>query len=283
MGTKSWSMPVAANLPVAGSSAAGLSAAAMMLVSVAVLTVMSTSSCFAQTAPTVNPYASPPAEVQPAAGSGNSAAPSLPTTSKPPASQPQTAEPAAAIPAPPPVRSNNPAGGAKLTGSASSASGVAGRYVLGPNDVVGVSVWGDKNLTGSYAIGPDGQMSMYLIGDFKANGLTLLQLQDTITDKLHEWMNDPLVNVQLLRSNSKKYTVMGGVLKAGAYPLLQNTTVLDALAGSGGFKDFANKKKIIVMRGTKRFPFNYTDVMKGKHMEQNINLEDGDIISVPGE
>lgn len=143
-------------------------------------------------------------------------------------------------------------------------------------------VWGDKNLTNTYSIGPDGRMSMPLIGDFKAVGLTVPGLKDLITQKLTEFINEPIVNVELLRNNSKKYTLIGGVLKPGPVPLLEQTTILDALAAAGGFKDFANKKKIVLMRGTRKFPFNYNDAVKGRHMEQNITLQDGDIIYVPG-
>jgi polysaccharide export outer membrane protein len=157
------------------------------------------------------------------------------------------------------------------------------RYVLGPNDVVSVTVWGDKNLSGTYAIGPDGRLSMPLIGDFKAIGLTSPGLQDLIVEKLGSFINEPVVNVQLLRNNSKKYTLIGGVFRGGPVPLLQETTILDALAAAGGFKDFANKKKIVLTRGSKKFPFNYNEVVKGNHREQNITLEDGDIIYVPGE
>ncbi len=124
---------------------------------------------------------------------------------------------------------------------------------------------------------------MALVGEFKVTGLTIPALQNLIAEKLKEWINDPIVNVQLLRNNSKKYTLIGAVLKTGPYPLLQETTILDALAASGGFREFASKKKIVLIRGPKRFPFNYNDVMKGRNMDQNKTLEDGDIISVPGE
>jgi len=157
------------------------------------------------------------------------------------------------------------------------------QYVLGPNDVVGVSVWNDKNLTNSYSIGPDGMISMYLIGDFKASGLTIPRLRDTITEKLRDWLNDPLVNVQLLANNSKKYTVVGAILKPGPYPLERATTILDALAASGGFMDYANKTRIVLIRGTSRHLFDYSAVVRGENLEQNITLEDGDIISVPGD
>ena len=154
-------------------------------------------------------------------------------------------------------------------------------YVLGANDVVGISVWDDKNLTGSYVIGPDGKLSMALIGEITASGLTIPELQNLIIGKLGKFIADPIINVQLLRNNSKKFTLVGGVNKPGPYPLLQETTVLDALVAAGGFRDFANRQKVVVIRGTKRFLFNYEDVLKGERMEQNISLLDGDIVSVP--
>ena len=103
-----------------------------------------------------------------------------------------------------------------------------------------------------------------------------------IAKKLEDsYIIDPTVNVQLLRSNSKKYTLIGGVGRTGPVPLTQQTTVLDAIAAAGGFKDFSKPTKIYIMRGTKKFYFNYKQVIKGQHMEQNITLEDGDMIVVP--
>lgn len=153
-------------------------------------------------------------------------------------------------------------------------------YVLGANDVIGVTVFGEQSVPGTYSIGPDGRISVPLIGNFTVIGLTIPQLKDLITEKLSAFMIDPVVNVQLLRNNSKKYTMIGGVGKPGPYPLLQETTVLDALAGAGGFHEFANEKDIIIRRGTKEFHFNYKDVIKGKHLDKNITLQDGDIIVV---
>ena len=154
------------------------------------------------------------------------------------------------------------------------------QYVLGANDVVGISVYNDNSVPGTYAIGPDGRISLPLIHDFTVIGLTIPQLQQLVTQKLSEFMVDPVVNVQLLRNNSKKYTIIGGVGKPGPYPLLQETTVLDALAADGGFHEFANQKDITIRRGTKEFHFNYKEVVKGKNMKQNITLQDGDILVV---
>jgi polysaccharide export outer membrane protein len=244
----------------------------------------------APTSPTVKPAANP-APVSPP-----SETPDL--TFKPdPSVEPQTpaTKPAPKVSNPSPSGGaplvNAPAAGAPTRRSATAPAADAVKnpaqtadlppYVLGPNDVIGVAVFGEPNVSGTYAIGPDGRISMPLVGDFKAIGMTGHQLGDIISKKLEEFILDPVVNVQILRVNSKKYTLIGGVGRTGPYPLQQQTTVLDALAAAGGFKDFSNEKKIVIMRGTKKFPFNYKDVIHGKHMEQNIYLEDGDLIIVP--
>lgn len=175
----------------------------------------------------------------------------------------------------------NSAKPAAAAGEKAAAATDSPKYILGPNDVVQVNVFDEPHLPGPYVIGPDGQMSMPLIGNFRAIGLTIPGLEEVIKEKLRAFINDPVVNVQLLRNNSKQYTVMGGVLKSGAFPLLRPTTILDAMAACGGFKDFANPKKIYLMRGSKKYPFNYNEVRKGIHTEQNITIEDGDYIYVP--
>jgi polysaccharide export outer membrane protein len=92
---------------------------------------------------------------------------------------------------------------------------------------------------------------------------------------------DPPVNIQVARINSKRFSMMGGCLRTGEFPLVGSTTVLDALVNCGGFKEFANPKKIYVLRGTTKYMFNYKDVINGKRMEQNIYLQNGDRIIVP--
>lgn len=175
-------------------------------------------------------------------------------------------------------------GNAARTGSKlASESNDTPFYALGVNDVVGVLVIDEKNVSGTYVIGPDGRMSVPMIGNFKAVGLTIPELTELIASKLRDdaGILDPEVNVQILRSNSKQYTLLGGVFRGGPVPLLRETTILDALAAAGGFKDFANPKKIILRRGAKDYPFNYKDVVKGRHREQNITIQDGDLIIVP--
>jgi polysaccharide export outer membrane protein len=94
-------------------------------------------------------------------------------------------------------------------------------------------------------------------------------------------MNSPEVNVQVARVNSKRYFIFGEVARGGEFPLVADTTVLEALSNTGGFREFANPKKIYVLRGTKKLKFNYKEVSQGKHMEQNLVLENGDKIFVP--
>ncbi len=155
-------------------------------------------------------------------------------------------------------------------------------YVIGSLDLLDVQVWNDAKLSGYRDVRPDGVISMPLIGEIKADGLTVPQLTSVIKGKLRETvMEDPEVTIQVARINSKKYTIFGGCARQGEFPLVGPTTVLDAFANCGGFKDFANLKKIYILRGTQRFPFNYKDVSQGKHMEQNIRLHNGDRIFVP--
>jgi polysaccharide export outer membrane protein len=171
----------------------------------------------------------------------------------------------------------------KSKGSAASGQPAAESkpYVIGPLDILDVRVWGNPNVSGIFSVGPDGMVPMPLIGQVKADGLTVAELKDALRDKLSAFINSPEVNVQVARILSKKYYVLGGVNHQGEFPLTGDTTVLDAFANCGGFKDFANQKKIYILRGTQRFPFNYKEVSQGKHMEQNIYLENGDKIFVP--
>jgi len=154
-------------------------------------------------------------------------------------------------------------------------------YKLGAEDIIAVRVWREPELSGPLVVRPDGQVSMPLIGDLKAEGLTPVQLGAQIAEKLSKYINGPEVSVSVQTVRSKRYSVTGEVLRPGAYPLVVPTTVLDALTQAGGFREFANTKNITVLRGTKRFKFNYKDVIKGKNMSQNILLENGDYVVVP--
>ena len=160
-------------------------------------------------------------------------------------------------------------------------------YVIGAEDVLRIQVWGDPRLSGDFIVRPDGRISMNLINEVQAAGKTCLELGKDIGDRLKagEFMKNPSVNVQITEVRSKKYYINGEVNKPGQYFLVTPTTVLEALNNAGGFRDFANKKKIRVLRtmenGLKEFPFDYNSVIKGKKVEENILLKPGDQIIVP--
>jgi polysaccharide export outer membrane protein len=158
-------------------------------------------------------------------------------------------------------------------------------YVLGINDVIQVIVFDENHISGTYTIGPDGRISMAMIGSFTVNGYTIPQLETLLTRKLHDdaGILEPIVNVQLLRSNSKQYTLLGGFGRTGPTPLLRDTTILDAIAAAGGFREFADKKHVVLRRGGKEYKFDYTKVVKGQNQTQNIKIEDGDVLYVKGE
>jgi polysaccharide export outer membrane protein len=154
-------------------------------------------------------------------------------------------------------------------------------YVIGPEDVISVNVWREPANSGQFTVRPDGRIAIPLVGEIQAAGLTPERLSAAIAEGLHKVMTHPEVTVGVERVNSKKYYIQGEINRPGAYSLAVPTSVLEALVNAGGFRDFANTKKIIVLRGSQRLKFNYHDVSKGKNMEQNIPLLPGDQIIVP--
>lgn len=158
-------------------------------------------------------------------------------------------------------------------------------YVIGAQDVLDISVWKEAELTRSVPVRPDGKISMPLLNDVQAAGLTPMQLAAEITTNLKKFVTNPQVTVIVTQINSQRVYILGEAARPGAYPLLPGMTVLQALSSAGGFTMFANMKKIYVLRqeGGKqeKFPFNYKDVIAGKHVEQNIPLKAGDQIVVP--
>jgi polysaccharide export outer membrane protein len=125
-------------------------------------------------------------------------------------------------------------------------------------------------------------ISLPLIGEVKADGSTVEELRKTLTAKLSEFLTEPEIDIQVTKINSKKYLILGeGANRPGAFPLTEPITVMEALSNAGGFRDFANPKKIYILRGSQRFDFNYKDVSKGKHLEQDIQIQNGDRIFIP--
>jgi len=159
-------------------------------------------------------------------------------------------------------------------------------YVIGANDILAVNVWKEPDISRSVPVRSDGKISLPLVGELQASGQTPRQLEQEITKRLQSYISEPEVTVIVQDSKSKKVNVMGMVVRPGAYLLTSSTTVLDAIAMAGGFKDFAKQKSIYILRqaadGTgKRIPFNYKEVIKGKNSNQNIRLEAGDTLVVP--
>jgi polysaccharide biosynthesis/export protein len=161
-----------------------------------------------------------------------------------------------------------------------------GTYVIGANDVLAISVWKEPDISRSLPVRSDGKISLPLVGELQAGGQTPQQLEQEITKRLTNYISEPEVTVIVTDSKSQKINILGMVTKPGAYLLTSSTTILDAIALAGGFKDFAKQKAIYVLRqnadGTQqRLSFNYKEVIKGKNPEQNIRLQAGDTIVVP--
>ncbi len=159
-------------------------------------------------------------------------------------------------------------------------------YVIGAQDVIDISVWKEPDLSRAVPVRPDGKISLPLLNDVQAAGLTPTQLASQITTGLNKFLQNPQVTVIVSGINSQRIFILGEVTRPGAYPLLPGMTVLQGLSSAGGFTPFANVKKIYVLRKAdgkqeKDF-FNYKDVIDGKQPGQNIELRAGDTIVVPG-
>ncbi len=169
--------------------------------------------------------------------------------------------------------------------AAPAAATVDPAYQIGPEDVLDVNVWKEPDVSRVVPVRPDGKISLPLINDIQAAGMSPQQLAAAVAEKLRKYVNDPQVTIIVTAINSQRVFVVGEVLRAGTFPLTPGMTVLQALSSAGGFTTFANVKKIHVMRqrGGKmtELPFNYRAVLKGDSAEQNIKLEPGDTVVVP--
>jgi polysaccharide biosynthesis/export protein len=159
-------------------------------------------------------------------------------------------------------------------------------FVIGDDDVLAVNVWKEPDLSRSFPVRSDGRISLPLVGEIQAAGRTPLQLEQDITGRLRNYMTEPEVTVMVEKINSEKFNILGQVAKPGTYSLTEAATVMDAIALAGGFRDFAKKKAIKVIRqapdgGETRLAFNYKDFIEGKNPSQNVKLEPSDTIVVP--
>ena len=159
-------------------------------------------------------------------------------------------------------------------------------YIIGTDDMLSINVWKEPEMSRAVPVRPDGMISLPLLGEIKARGLTPVQLEEQIDDSLKKIMSDPQVTVIVTQVNSLTFNVMGQVNRPGYLPITRPLTVLDAIALCGGFRDFAKQKKIYVLRTgpdgkQQRLKFNYKEVIKGQNMAQNIQLQPHDTLVVP--
>jgi polysaccharide export outer membrane protein len=181
-----------------------------------------------------------------------------------------------------PVQAQQPT---STTGSTPKGVTADPNFIIGPQDVLDINVWKEGDLTRSVPVRPDGKISMPLLNDVQAAGLTPMQLTAKITAGLKKFVADPQVTIVVTQINSQRIYILGEVNRAGAFPLLPGMTMLEALSSAGGFTMFANVKKIYLLRKVdgkqEKYPFNYKDVIRGKAAEQNVPLTAGDTIVVP--
>ena len=158
-------------------------------------------------------------------------------------------------------------------------------YVIGAQDVLDINVWKEPDVSRTVPVRPDGKISLPLLNDVQAAGLTPAQLAAQVTDSLKKYVTNPQVTVIVTVINSQRVYILGEVTRPGAFPLIPGMSVLQALSSAGGFTHFAKVKSIFVRRfengKEEKFPFNYREVIGGKKPEQDILLKAGDTIVVP--
>jgi len=159
------------------------------------------------------------------------------------------------------------------------------QYTIGEQDALAINVWREPELSGVVTVRPDGRITLPLVNEVHVVGLTPLEVQAILTEKLRPFLNVPQVTVAVREINSRKVYVIGQVGREGAYRINTNTSILQLIAEAGGLREFANRKKIYLLRneGGKqvRYPFNYDAVIEGKNPHQNIVVRPGDTLVVP--
>ncbi|HEY3383886.1 MAG TPA: polysaccharide biosynthesis/export family protein [Vicinamibacterales bacterium] len=158
-------------------------------------------------------------------------------------------------------------------------------YVIGPDDILQVLYWREKDVSAEVIVRPDGMISLPLLNDVQAAGLTPEQLRDKVNEAAKKFFEDPNVTINIKQINSRKVFITGSVAKPGPYPLTAATSVLQLIAMAGGLTEFADQKNITIMRTENgrqlSFAFNYKDVTRRKNLKQNIELKPGDTVIVP--
>lgn len=192
------------------------------------------------------------------------------------------------------AQGQQPAPAAQATPPAAAAAAAAPRptdpplppgYVIGTDDVLSIVYWKDKDMSADAQVRPDGKIALPLINEVHAAGLTPEQLREKITEESKKYMEDANITVVVRQINSRKVFITGEVNKPGPYPLTAATTVMQLISMAGGLREYADSKKIVIMRTEQGKPvslkFNYKDVTSGKNLQQNIELKPGDTVVVP--
>jgi polysaccharide biosynthesis/export protein len=158
-------------------------------------------------------------------------------------------------------------------------------YVIGPEDQLSVFVWKEPDLSQTLTVRPDGKISLPLLNDLVASGCTTAELKEKITSGLKKYIAEPTVTVIVQAARSQKASIMGEVSRPGTYFLNGPTNILQLISLAGGFRDFAATDKVSIVRQqngkTIKLKFNYRDFIKGKNLDQNVQVRPGDIIVVP--
>ena len=183
------------------------------------------------------------------------------------------------------------AGASAKDESGNSTQSISGKaaddsFVIGSDDVLAINVWKEPDVSRSIPVRSDGKITLPLVGELQAAGHTPRELQAEIASKLQSYISEPEVTVIVQEVKSQRFNILGQIAKPGSYLVSNSATVLDAIALAGGFRDFAKKKSIYVLRqnsdGTQsRLPFNYGEVIKGKNPEQNVKLKPRDTVIIP--
>ena len=183
---------------------------------------------------------------------------------------------------------NKPAEVQKVAGQPPVAQAlvVSDSYLIGKEDVLNISVWKEPEISKVVPVRPDGKITLPLMGEIQASGLTPRKLQDNITEGLRAYVSNPAVTVIVQEVKSLKFNIVGEITKPGSYPLIEPMTVLDAIAVGGGLKDFAKSGRIYVLRANAdgshaKLAFDYKNVIKGKKLSENVELLPGDTVVVP--
>ena len=195
----------------------------------------------------------------------------------------QTVTPAPALTPAKPTTPSTGSGTAPATSANYAGPMDASRYIIGPEDSLQVTVWKEPTLSGNFPVRPDGMISLVLVGDLPAAGLTPMALSNDITQRLKKYIQDPVVTVAVLGVNSQRIFMVGEVGKVGAVMLTPGMTPLQAIVSAGGLSQFANSKRIYILRMVsgkqQKIPFNYKAALKGEN--SGITLLPGDTIVVP--